>query len=59
MGSKKEDYYMHVMDELEVIHAENIAIMRMVLTLGGIDKKTMDALEKTWDKRFQEVRAKW
>ena len=51
--------YTHIMDALEIIHAENIALMRMLLTTHGVDEKKLDLVEESWDKRFQEVRSRW
>ena len=56
---KTEQAYSKIMNQLEIIHAENIAIYHGILTLCGIDDKTRDNMIDLWDKRFQEERKKY
>lgn len=56
---KTEKAYSEIMNQLEIIHAENIAIYHAILTMCGIDTKTRDNMIDLWDKRFQDERKKY
>lgn len=56
---KTEQAYSKIMNQFEIIHAENIAIYQAILTLCGIDDKTRDNMTDLWDKRFQDERKRY
>lgn len=56
---KTEKAYSEIMDQLEIIHAENCTIYNALLCVAGIDKKTRDNMIADWDKRFQDERKKY
>lgn len=56
---KRDELYTKIMNQLEIIHAENIAIMRLFLLGKGVSLKEVDDLSHRWDKRFQDERSEW
>lgn len=55
----KDKYYTKIMDQLEIIHSENLFIMQSLLAHSGIPKDQSEEYVKLWDKRFQEERRNW
>lgn len=55
----KDKLYTKLMNQLEIIHAENLSILRIVLLKSGADPVMLDDLIKRWDKRFQDERNEW
>lgn len=47
------------MNQIEIIHAENLALMRIALLTAKVDEKVVDELTIKWDKRFQDERNEW
>lgn len=51
------------MEAIEVLHAENVALMEVVISttpLNDADKtKTMKDMEKIWENNFNEYRKRW
>ena len=56
---KTEEAYTKIMNQLEVIHAENTFLMEAMLIHSGIPKEEAGDYAKEWDMRFQEERKKW
>ena len=57
--SNKDKYYTKIINQLEIIHSENIFIMKTLLLLHGIPKDKIEEYAKSWDDRFQEERREW
>lgn len=53
---KTEKAYTEIMNQLEVIHAENLAILRMILLTNEIDEGMITNYTDNWDKVFQNER---
>ena len=56
---KTEQAYSKLMNQLEIIHIENMLLYQAILIIAGIDNKTRDNMLDIWDKRFQEERRKY
>ena len=56
---KTEKAYLEIMDQLEIIHAENLAIYDAILTLAGVNDDVRKRASENWDKRFQDERKKY
>lgn len=56
---KTEKAYSEIMDQLEIIHAENCTIYDALLCVAGVDEKTRAKMISAWDKRFQDERKKY
>lgn len=56
---KKDLFYTKIMNQLEVIHAENLSIISLILLSNGADPKRVNELTDRWDKRFKEERDRW
>ena len=57
--SKNDELYTKLMDQLEIIHSENLFIMQALLVHSGIPKEKTEEYAKSWDERFQEERRNW
>ncbi len=57
--SKEDKCYTKIMDQLEIIHSENLFIIQALLALSGIPKEKTEEYAKSWDDRFQEERRNW
>lgn len=55
----KDKYYTKLMNQLEIIHAENLSIMQALFAHSGVPKEQADNYVLQWDKRFQEERRNW
>lgn len=63
MGKQEvtQAYLTKVLDELEIVHAENIYIMQLISALTG-DNDAIDSMVKLtdeWDRKFDEIRKRW
>ena len=56
---KNDLLYTKIMNQLEIIHAENIALMRMIMFSQGIKQEDIDRLSDAWDERFEDERKEW
>ena len=56
---KNSEMYTKLMNQIEIIHAENLALMRIALLTAKVDEKVVDELTIKWDKRFQDERNEW
>lgn len=59
MGEKKEKMYTHIMDAIEVVHRENLAIAKLLLASYGNKeaKEEMERITTDWQKAFDEIRS--
>ena len=56
---KNSEMYTKLMNQIEIIHAENLALMRIALLTAKVDEKVVNELTIRWDKRFQDERNEW
>lgn len=56
---KKGDYYIHLMDALEVVHTENVLILNYLGKSIGANEKDIDDLTVDFLKRFENIRRTW
>ena len=56
---KTGEAYTKLMNQLEIIHAENLVIYQSILTMCGVDAKIKENMIDLWDKRFQDERKKY
>ena len=56
---KTEKAYTEILNQLEIIHAENLAIYEALLLLGDVEEKDIERMSDLWDKRFQNERMKY
>lgn len=52
----KNEKYAKIMDALELIHKENVALGRMYILLAGGEDMHADVLEHQWNKAFEIIR---
>ena len=59
MGEKKEKMYTHIMDAIEVVHRENLAIAKLLLASydNKEAKEEMERITTDWQKAFDEIRS--
>lgn len=53
---KTSEAYTKLMNQLEIIHAENLVIYEVLLIMNRVDEETRENVLKLWDKRFQDER---
>ncbi len=53
---KTDQAFTELMNQLEVLHAENMMILKALLVLHGISNEEANDYVDEWDKRFQDER---
>ena len=53
---KTSEAYTKLMNQLEIIHAENLVIYEVLLIMNRVDEEIRENVLKLWDKRFQDER---
>ena len=53
---KTEQAYTKIMNQLEILHAENMAILRTTYRMCGGREKNVDEIIDAWDKHYQQER---
>lgn len=56
---KTEKVYTEIMNQLEIIHKENLAIIGLILELNGAEKSDIDELLNKWHKLYQDERMRY
>ena len=56
---KTSEAFTELMNQLEVIHAENLLIYEAILIMSGVDDETRENVLKLWDRKFQDERKKY
>lgn len=53
---KKSEMYENIMDVLDVIHKENVALGRLLMIASGAEEYHAEALEKQWNEKYKKAR---
>ena len=59
LSMKTSEAFTELMNQLEIIHAENLIIYEVLLIMSGVDDTTRENVLELWDKRFQDERKKY
>ena len=58
MGKHDGQYYSKLFDGIELIHKENIVILKVLFKLCGVDKEEIDKFIKRCEDSYKDIR-KW
>lgn len=58
MGKHDGQYYSKLFDGIELIHKENIVIMKVLFKLCGVDKEEIDKFIERCENSYKDIR-KW
>lgn len=58
MGKHDSQYYSKLFDGIELIHKENIVILKVLFKLCGVDKKEIDKFIERCEDSYKDIR-KW
>ena len=56
---KTEKAYTEILNQLEIIHKENLAIMHMIFITNGVEKSEINKVLDMWNKMYQDERKKY
>lgn len=62
MGKNDDKQYQHIMDALNLIHAENLFICKLIYQIflkPEQFEKVSKEVENSWNKMFDDIRKNW